>query len=152
MIFESSANHPSFSPLLLFSATMSFVCSGCGSCIKHFKSYTRHMKTCPRALEVAASSQPPIPEISSPTPQFIAPASQAASQSRTIPQPKKRGRPEKPLSQQSPRTDQNKKARFAKDIKAVEELHGLFLSLSLSPSLSPSRVFFVLSSLFDQGV
>jgi len=107
---------------------MAFVCAGCGSQIGSKSNYTRHLKRCARALEIEEDYiLTPLPGLDE-LDREIWPSSDSPSFSPSVTTPspsssRKRGRPTKPLSQQSPRTEQNKKARFAKEVREVEKKH-----------------------------
>jgi len=123
-------SNQSFAFFLSFflSFDMAFVCAGCGSQIGSKSNYTRHLKRCARALEIEEDYiLTPLPGLDE-LDREIWPSSDSPSFSPSVTTPspsssRKRGRPTKPQSQQSPRTEQNKKARFAKEVREVEKKH-----------------------------
>ena len=125
----SNLSLPSFFLSFFFlSFDMAFVCAGCGSQIGSKSNYTRHLKRCARALEIEEDYiLTPLPGLDE-LDREIWPSSDSPSFSPSVTTPspsssRKRGRPTKPQSQQSPRTEQNKKARFAKEVREVEKKH-----------------------------
>jgi len=112
---------------------MSFVCPGCGSVVASQSNAGRHRSACARYAEweVMNTVFPDPDELMMvfDSAEITLPFSAPQPPPAPLPSPpKKMGRPLKRLCEQSPRTEQNKRARFEKDIRAVEEKHGRVVS------------------------